>query len=253
MGTLIGKVAIITGGGQGVGQGIAFALAREGAAIVLTGRTQSKLDATCRAIEALGARAHALVADVTHAESAELTMDHALRNFGGVDILVNNAQTVPLGTLLNVNEAAFIDGFASGPLATFRMMRAAHPHMKRRGGGSIVNLATSAARRWDLSGYGAYAAVKQATRALTRAAAAEWGADGIRVNTIAPHALSPALRHWVEANPAEAEAFMRTIPLRRVGDCEQDIGRFVALLVGPGAAYLTGATIPLDGGHANFD
>jgi NAD(P)-dependent dehydrogenase (short-subunit alcohol dehydrogenase family) len=253
MGTLIGKVAIITGGGQGVGQGIALALAREGAAIVLTGRTQSKLDATCRAIEALGARAHAVVADVTHPESAELTMDHALRNFGGVDILVNNAQIVPLGTLLNVNEAAFIDGFASGPLATFRMMRAAHPHMKRRGGGSIVNLATSAARRWDLSGYGAYAAVKQATRALTRAAAAEWGVDGIRVNTIAPHALSPALKRWVEANPAEAEAFMRTIPLRRVGDCEQDIGRFVALLVGPGAAYLTGATIPLDGGHANFD
>ena len=116
-----------------------------------------------------------------------------------------------------------------------------------------MNLATSAARRWDLSGYGAYAAVKQATRALTRAAAAEWGVDGIRVNTIAPHALSPALKRWVEANPAEAEAFMRSIPLRRVGDCEQDIGRFVALLVGPGAAYLTGATIPLDGGHANFD
>jgi NAD(P)-dependent dehydrogenase (short-subunit alcohol dehydrogenase family) len=117
----------------------------------------------------------------------------------------------------------------------------------------IFNLATSAALRWDMAGYGPYAAVKQATRALTRAAAAEWGPDGIRVLTLAPHANSPGLNAWVAANPEEAEAFFRTIPLRRIGDCETDIGAAVAALCGPEFAYLTGATIPLDGGQANFD
>jgi NAD(P)-dependent dehydrogenase (short-subunit alcohol dehydrogenase family) len=128
-----------------------------------------------------------------------------------------------------------------------------YPHLKARGGGSIVNFPTSAARRWDLTGYGAYAAVKQATRVLTRTAAAEWGPDGIRVNTLAPHAMSPGLEGWIAAHPSEAAAFFKTIPLRRIGDCERDIGRFVVMLVGPDARYLTGATIPLDGGQANLD
>ena len=173
--------------------------------------------------------------------------------FGGVDILVNNAQEVPLGPLMAVSDAAFEAGFDSGPLATFRFMKACHPHMKRRGGGVIFNLASSAAVRWDMANYGAYAAVKQAIRSLSRAAAAEWGVDGIRVLTIAPHAKSPGLVQWIENNPAEAEAFFRTIPLRRVGECEEDIGEAVAGLCGPEFAYLTGATIPLDGGQANFD
>jgi len=92
--------------------------------------------------------------------------------------------------------------------------------------------------------------MKEAMRALTRAAAFEWGADGIRVNAIAPHALSPGLQGWIAERPQEAAEFIKTIPLRRVGDCEQDIGRAVVFLVGPAAAYLTGATIPLDGGQA---
>ena len=97
------------------------------------------------------------------------------------------------------------------------------------------------------------AAVKQATRALTRAACAEWGKDNIRVNTVAPHAMSPGMEMWIASRPAEAAEFVKTIPLGRVGDCEQDIGRAVVFLVGPDARYLSGATIPLDGGQANFD
>jgi Dehydrogenases with different specificities (related to short-chain alcohol dehydrogenases) len=91
---------------------------------------------------------------------------------------------------------------------------------------------------------------KEAIRALTRAAACEWGVDGIRVNAVAPHALSPGLKGWVDANPQEAAAFFRTIPLGRVGDCEQDIGRAIVFLASRDAAYLTGATLPLDGGQA---
>jgi NAD(P)-dependent dehydrogenase (short-subunit alcohol dehydrogenase family) len=246
---LAGKVALVTGAGQGVGRGIARALARRGARIALVGRTPAKLEAVAAEI---GSDAAAFVADIKDATSVRAVVDAVALHFGAIDILVNNAQEVPLGPLLSVEDDAFEAGFASGPLASFRLMKACHPHLLRRGGGTIINLASSAAVRWDMANYGAYAAVKQATRALTRAAAAEWGPDGIRVLTIAPHANSPGLQGWIKNNPNEAEAFFRTIPLRRVGDCEDDIGNAVAALCGPDLSYLTGATIPLDGGQANF-
>lgn len=252
MGILDGKVAIITGAGQGVGQGIAFALAKEGAAIVASGRTESKVQATTDTIAGFGGRALSVQADVNNPDDLERLVQSALATFGGIDILVNNAQEVPNGPLLAVTDDAFTRGFTSGPLATFRLMKLCYPHMKARGGGAIVNLISSAGIRWDMANYGAYGAVKQATRVLTRAAASEWGKDNIRVNNIAPHALSPGLKKWIENNPDEATAFFATIPLGRLGDCENDIGRAVLMLVGPDSRYLTGATIPLDGGQANF-
>lgn len=253
MAALSGKVAIVTGAGQGVGRGIALALAKRGATLALLGRTKAKLDSVAAEIAALGGTAQGFACDVKDAASIGDAVAAVTSAFGGVDILVNNAQEVPLGPLMAVSDAAFEAGFDSGPLATFRFMKACHPHIKRRGGGVIFNLASSAAVRWDMANYGAYAAVKQAIRSLSRAAAAEWGVDGIRVLTIAPHAKSPGLVQWIENNPEEAEAFFRTIPLRRVGECEEDIGEAVAGLCGPEFAYLTGATIPLDGGQANFD
>ncbi len=108
-------------------------------------------------------------------------------------------------------------GFESGPLATHRLMKLAHPHMVARGGGMIFNFVSSAMIRWDMATYGAYGAVKAATQALTRAAAAEWGREGIRVLNIAPHAESPGLKWWIENNADEAEAFFKTIPLGRIG------------------------------------
>ncbi|QYU70066.1 SDR family oxidoreductase [Leptolyngbya sp. 15MV] len=250
---LDGRIAIVTGAGQGVGQGIAVALARAGATVVVSGRTEAKLEQTCRAITEAGGTALAITADVKDAGDLARLVERTVAELGGLDILVNNAQEVPLGTLAEVSDEAFVAGFESGPLASFRLMKLALPHMKARGGGTIFNLASSAGIRWDMTGYGAYAAVKQAVRSLTRAAAAEWGRDGIRVLTLAPHAASPGLKGWIEHNPAEAEAFFRTIPLGRVGDCEQDIGAAVVALCDPALGYLTGATIPLDGGQANFD
>lgn len=246
---LAGKVALITGGGQGVGRGIALALARRGAKVALIGRTPAKLEAVAAEI---GNEAACFAADIKDAAAVTAAVHAVADRFGGIDILVNNAQEVPLGPLLAVEDNAFEAGFASGPLAPFRLMKACHPWLRERGGGTIINLASSAAVRWDMSNYGAYAAVKQATRALTRAAAAEWGPDNIRVLAIAPHANSPGLQGWIDNNPEEAEAFFRTIPLRRVGDCETDIGEAVAALCGPDFGYLTGATIPLDGGQAHF-
>jgi meso-butanediol dehydrogenase / (S,S)-butanediol dehydrogenase / diacetyl reductase len=247
-GVLHRKVALVTGAGQGVGQGIAYALAGEGAAVAVVGRTLDKLLATCEEIRLRGGTAEPFVCDVMDSVQIERCVAAVVERWGGLQILVNNAQVVPLGRLLDVTDDAFLAGIESGPLATLRMMRACHPHLK--GDGVIVNFASSAAVRWDASGYGAYAAAKEAIRALTRAAACEWGGDGIRVNAVAPHALSPGLKDWVEANPQEAAAFFRTIPLGRVGDCERDIGRAVVFLASADAAYLTGATLPLDGGQA---
>ena len=250
---LSGKVALITGGGQGVGLGIALALSAAGARVVLAGRTLSKVEQAAGQVAARGGEASAIACNVREAADLAAIVDHAVATFGGLDILVNNAQEVPLGKLDEVSDEAFLAGFESGPLATFRLMKLARPHIVARGGGTMINLASSAGIRWDMSGYGAYGAVKQAIRSLTRAGAAEWGREGIRVLTIAPHAESPGLKWWVENNPEEAEAFFRTIPLGHIGKLEEDIGRAVVALCGSELSYLTGATIPLDGGQANFD
>ncbi|WP_226016555.1 SDR family NAD(P)-dependent oxidoreductase [Novosphingobium sp. FKTRR1] len=248
-----GKVALITGAGQGIGQGTALAMAAAGAVVAVAGRTVEKVEETARLVTARGGRALALACNVRSADDLAAAVASTVNEFGGIDVLVNNAQEVPLGMLDDVTDEAFTAGFESGPLATLRLMKLVRPHLSARGGGTIFNFCSSAGIRWDMSGYGAYAAVKQGIRALTRAAAAEWGREGIRVLTIAPHAESPGLKWWVENNPDEAEAFFRTIPLGRIGKLEEDIGRALVALCGPDMGYLTGATIPLDGGQANFD
>jgi NAD(P)-dependent dehydrogenase (short-subunit alcohol dehydrogenase family) len=250
MGILDGKVALITGAGQGVGRGIALAMAKEGAAIAVAGRTASKIDDTCAEILSIGGRAVPILCDVKVASDVIRTVEAA---FGGIDILVNNAQEVPLGRLLEARIEDYQTGFDSGPIASLRFMQACYPHLKARGGGSIVNLVTAAAVRWDMAGYGMHGSVKQAIRSLTRAAAAEWGPDNIRTNNIAPEALSPGFAGWMESDPEGTAAFIATIPMGRVGDCELDIGRAVAALCGPAMGYISGATIPVDGGQANFD
>lgn len=246
--TLESKVALVTGAGQGVGQGIALALAGEGVRVAVTGRTLSKLEDTCGQIRERGGEALPVACDVKDPDALASVVQHVVDAFGGLNILVNNAQEVPLGTLHQVDDDAFSRGWESGPLATFRLMKLCYPHLK--GDGSIVNLASSAGKRWDMSGYGAYAATKEAIRSLTRAAACEWGGEGIRTNVILPHALSPGLAWWMDNHPEEAAAFVQTIPQRRVGDCEVDIGRFVVTLCSDACAYVNGQSIGLDGGQA---
>ncbi len=252
MGKLEGKVALITGAGQGIGQGIALALAKEGAVIAVAGRTESKLHTTCGLLADIGARGEAVVCDVSKKDDITAAVDRTVELFGGIDILVNNANDCKPGPLLSVLDEDFERCFATGPLATLRMMQASYPHMNSRGGGVIINMVTSAAVRWDASNYGAYGSIKEGMRSLTRAAACEWGKDNIRVLNVAPHAKTPALQWWMDKNPEEAAAFVAGIPLGRVGDPETDIGRAVVFLVSEDAGYLTGATIPLDGGQSRW-
>ena len=127
-------------------------------------------------------------------------------------------------------------------------MKLCYPHLK--GDGCIVNLASSSAKRWDMTGFGAYAATKEAIRSLTRAAACEWGEDGIRTNAILPLASSPGMAWWMEHKGDEAAQFLGSVPLGRVGDCERDIGQFVVMLCSEASAYINGQSIGVDGGQA---
>lgn len=248
MSKLKGKVALVTGAGQGVGQGIAFALAQEGVAVAVTGRTLSKVEATAAEIVKRGGKALALECDVKDAASLQRSVEQTVQQLGGLNILVNNAQEVPLGPLLGVSDEGFTNGWDSGPLATFRLMKLSHPHLK--GGGCIINLASPAAMRWDASNYGVYAAVKEAIRSLTRAAACEWAKDGIRTNAILPLAKSPGMEWWTREHPQEAAAFIATVPMQRVGECEANIGRFVVSLCSDDCRYINGQSIAVDGGQA---
>ena len=247
-GALEGRRAIVTGGGQGVGRCIALALAAEGAAVALAGRTESKLLAVAAEIEKPGGTALPIVADVTRPGDIQRVVEETIDGLGGIDILVNNAQTTALGSILDVTDETFSACWESGPLAAFRLMKACHPHL--RPGSVIVNLGSSAAVNPLPTGRGVYAAAKAATQTLSRVAATEWGPDGIRVITVLPAATSPSSEAWRQANPAEYERSMASIPLRRLGDPEQEIGPVVAFLCGPAASYITGTTIALDGGQA---
>lgn len=254
MGQLDGRLAIVTGAGQGIGRGTALALATEGAAVAVLGRTESKLRDVCEEIRGRGGKGYPVVGDAHDHDDIRRMVEEAVAALGGVDILVNNANlhSRSLGPLLSMSDADLVQNFIAGPVSTLRFMKACHPHMKTRGRGDIINMVTSAMVRWDARNYGLYAASKQAVRSLTRAAACEWAGDGIRALNIAPHASSPALKGWTEANPAEAAEFVKGIPAGRIGDCELDIGRGIVALLSRDLSYLTGATIPLDGGQAYF-
>lgn len=249
--SLAGKVAFITGAGQGVGQGIARSLAKRGATIACAGRTLEKCEKSCSDIEAdFGTRALPLRCDVANNEDLEASIARSAEELGGIDILVNNAVGTSLGPLLEQTEEKILQAFRVGPIATLKAMQLCHPLMKKAGGGSIINLASTAAKRWDMSTFGVYAAEKEAIRALTRTAASEWGGDNIRANCVLPHAKSPALKWWIENYAEEAAAFIKTIPMQRIGECEEDIGEFVAMLCSPESRYVNGQSIAVDGGQA---
>jgi len=246
-GRLAGKVALVTGGGQGVGRGIALALAADGAAVVIAGRTEATLSSVAGEITARGGRAGIVIGDVGARADVERMVAETVATFGGLGILVNNAQSSVQRLLEKTTDEDIELAYRSGPQATFYAMRAALPHLRAEQG-SIVNLGSSTAVEGDPT-FGSYAMAKEAIRGLTRVAAREWGPYGIRVNTVCPAALSPAAAAYLAEAPERLDQLTAQIPLGRLGDPERDIGRAVAALVSADMDYLTGATIMLCGGR----
>lgn len=247
-GVLQGKVALITGAGQGVGLGIAQSFAQAGAKLVLTGRDETKLSAVSAQFVTEGFAVETVVGDVRLRETAERNVAATIARFGQLDILVNNAQSSVPGTPLDkIDDPTIALTLESGLLGTLYHMQATYPHMQQRGG-SIINLG-SREGEFGGPGFGIYAATKEGIRGLSRVAAREWGRHKIRVNVICPAALSPAATTYLETHPKEAEYYLSQIALGYFGDPQDDIGPLAVFLASDAARYVTGQTVNADGGQ----
>lgn len=244
---LRGKVAIVTGAGQGIGAAIAQCYAQHGAKVLLTGRTLSKLDEVAASITSAGGVAQPLQAEAGNKADAQKTVAFALQHWGRVDVLVNNAHTftdyLPLDDP-RMEEHCLID-MQSAFIGSLQLMQLCHPRMVSQGGGSIINFGSSYGIRCE-KGFLAYAASKEAIRTLTKTAAKEWGPDGIRVNTLLPSAMSPkALWYLKESNSYDEE--LAKVAMGKFGDPE-DIAPTALFLASDDSNYVTGQTIGVDGG-----
>ncbi len=245
---LEGKVAIITGGGKGIGFGLAKAFANEGSNLVITGRTESRLvEAQQRLEQEYGIQVLPVVADGADEEAIVNVVAKAIEKFGRIDTLVNNAQVSKSGTMLADHTKEDFDlAIYSGLYATFFYMRACYPYLKESKG-SVINFASGAGLFGKL-GQSSYAAAKEGIRGLSRVAAAEWGPDGVRVNVVCPLAMTESLEQWRDAYPDLFAKTIQGIPLGRFADPEKDIGRVCVFLASEDASYVTGETITLQGG-----
>jgi NAD(P)-dependent dehydrogenase (short-subunit alcohol dehydrogenase family) len=246
--TLVGQVAIVTGAGQGVGRGVALAVADEGARVMVLGRTLSKCEAVVEEIAERGGDAVAERCDIEHHDEVTTSVQRAVDLWGRIDLLVNNAQTKRYQSLRRMTDADMETMWRSGPMASLWFMQECFPHL-RESQGCIVNMG-SGSSILPLGAMGGYAMTKEAVRVLSRVGAVEWGRFGIRVNSICPLAASPGFDDFSEAAPGAMEAEVTPkVPLGRLGDPERDIGRAVVYLASEAGRYVTGTTLMVDGGY----
>ena len=261
MGIHDGKVVIITGGGRAVlkdgsvgsiGYGIATAFAKEGAKIVITGRNKAKLDDAVEELGRLyGTEVLAVQADVSEGQDNEAVVEEVVRKtverFGRIDVLINNAQASASGVPLSQHTMhQFNLALYSGLYATFLYMQKCYPYLKEAKG-SVINFGSGAGLfgNW---GQCSYAAAKEGIRGLTRAAATEWGPDGINCNIICPIAWTKQLEDFSLTYPEAFKANVHMPPMGHYGDSEKEIGRVCVMLATPDFKYLTGETLTLEGG-----
>ena len=261
MGYFTGKTVLITGGGRAVladgsagsiGYGIATAYAKEGANVVITGRNMQKLLDAKEELERLyGIKVLPVQADISagadNAATANAVVEQAVAAFGGIDVLINNAQASASGVqLIHHTLEQFDLAIYSGLYATFHYMQACYPYLAKSKG-SVINFASGAGLFGNF-GQSAYAAAKEGIRGLSRAAATEWIKDGINVNIICPLAWTAQLEKFRDTYPDAFEKNVRTPPIGYFGNPEMDIGRVCVQLAHPDFKYMTGETITLEGG-----
>ena len=246
-GRLEQKVAIVTGAGQGIGRGIALALAKEGARVAAVGRTAAKVEKVAAEIAEVGGVAIPIACDVSERSAVNDMVAAVVDAWGTVDIVINNAQDSVQRMFEETTDDDIARAYRTGPLATVYVMQACLPHLKRRGG-SVVNFGSSTAIIGTTT-FSSYAMAKEAIRGLTRVASRELGPYGIRVNTVCPASLSPSAEQWAKEHPERFEKVLASIPLGRMGDAETDVGRAVVALVSDDLQYVTGSTLILEGGR----
>jgi NAD(P)-dependent dehydrogenase (short-subunit alcohol dehydrogenase family) len=239
----------VTGSTQGLGEGIAVRFAREGAKLIINGRSAEKGANVIEKLTALGAEAIFVGADVSDKVQAQRLVQQAAAHFGRLDILVNNAQVVPQLVIAQANENdQHLDlALHSGLYASLWTAQAALPWFCRAGGGRIVNFASINGVYGSRYGL-AYNATKEAIRALTRTLANEWGRNNITVNVVLPSGLSPAYAAFYRGDPKKMETVARLNPMRRHGRSEEDVGSAVLGLVTELGRYITGQSLFIDGG-----
>ena len=249
MGKLDGKVAIVTGAGQGIGRGVALALAKEGATVVLADIQEGTCQRTANDIRAIGAHALPVTCDVGRRDQVKAAVAAAVKEFGTVNILVNAAQAMRKDVLFqDTTDEDMALAWGSGLMGTFYFMQECLPYLKQHGG-KVINFGSAAGLEGH-RGWAAYAAAKEGIRALTRVACHEWARYEINVNAVCPLASSPNIEEWSKTNPEILKLLLAAVPLRRFGDCENDIGRAVVFLSSSDSDYITGQTLMVDGGQA---
>jgi NAD(P)-dependent dehydrogenase (short-subunit alcohol dehydrogenase family) len=250
MGLLEGKVAIVTGGAKGLGLGISRRLVREGAKVVITGRDGAAAEVEAATIrKELGGEALGFAADVGVKADVEAMVARTVEHFGGLDILVNNAATLTPNILLeNKTDEMLKRTLEIALWGSWWGMQAAFPHMRARGGGSVVNFYSIDADTgaWLHADYNI---AKSAILGLTRSAAVEWGRFNIRINAISPTGLGQVFAKLVKDVPGFLEAATENNPLLRAGDPEDDIGPVVVFLASQMSRFITGELINVDGGQ----
>ena len=244
-GALDGRVALVTGGGAGIGEGIVRRFAAEGARVVVADRGSGVATA-----ESVGG-VH-VPTDVAQRGQVEAAVEATVRTYGRIDILVNNAWSGgSIGRVENKTDEQLERGLTLGYLGPFWAMRAAFPHLRAQGWGRVINMCS-------LNGVNAhigtleYNSAKEALRTLTRTAAREWAPVGVTVNAICPAAKTPSFLRAIRGRP-EIEALAdATNPMGRMGDSYEDIAPVAVFLASEASRYLTGNTLFADGGaHIN--
>jgi meso-butanediol dehydrogenase / (S,S)-butanediol dehydrogenase / diacetyl reductase len=239
-----GKVTVVTGGGTGIGASIAREFAARGAPVLVAGRTVETLQRTRDAIHAAGGVCEITRCDVRDAAACEAMIATAVRQFGRVDVVVNNAGAVIRSPIVDMSIEQWRDVFATNIEGVFSASKtAARQFIAQGSGGSIINISSSA----SFSGYpeiAAYAAAKAAMNNFTMSSAMEWASAGIRVNCIASGAI---LIEKVSGATDYIEKMSRSRPMRRMGRVEE-IAYACIFLASDAASYITGVTLPVDGG-----
>ena len=248
---LSGKVAIVTGGSQGIGRATAMALAREGASVVVAARGKELLETVAADIRAAGGKVAAVPTDVSRLEDCQRLVAAALEAFGRVDILVNNAGTSATGEFESVTDATWQADFDLKLFGAIRLTRLVIPHMKKQGGGRIINI-TNIGGKQPRAKSMPTSVTRAAGLALTKALSKEFAADAILVNTVCI-GLIRAGQHERKAAKAGVDVesiyvgMGKDIPLGRVGLAEE-VANVITFLASDAASYVTGTSINLDGG-----